>query len=61
MNKTNHRGSSLPRLAVYNLDGVIVASSYKRHASGQVEFWHIRNQKVFTMPIKQFNDQYITK
>ena len=61
MNKTNHRGSSLPRLAVYNLDGTIVATSYQRHASGNIQFWHIKRKQILSMPATEFSKLYITQ
>ena len=59
--KTTHSGSNLPKLAVFNKSGLIVATSYKRHASGQIEFWHFRDSKLLTMPIAQFELQYETR
>lgn len=61
MNKTNHRGSSLPVLAVYNLDGAIVATSYLRHASGKIQFWHIKKKRTLSMSACEFAKRYVTK
>lgn len=58
---TMHSGSNLPKLGVYNLKGVLVATSYKRHASGQIQFWHFRDKKLLTMPMLQFETHYQTR
>ena len=56
--KTNATGSNQPKLAVYNLNGVLVATSYKTLSGGQVQFWHFRDEKTFTMPLEVFNANY---
>lgn len=55
---TNATGSNPPKLAVYNLNGVLVATSYKTLTSGQVQFWHFRDEETFTMPVEVFNANY---
>lgn len=56
--KTNATGSNQPKLAVYNLNGVLVATSYKTLSGGQVQFWHFREQKTLTMSLAVFNANY---
>lgn len=61
MRKTTLSGSNMPKLAVYNLSGLMVATSYKRHASGKIEFWHFRDKRLMTMQKSQFEKIYQTR
>lgn len=58
---TRFTGSNQPQLSVFDLKGVIVASSYKRHASGLIEFWHVRERRQFKINESDFNKLYTTR
>lgn len=58
---TRIKGSDLGTAAVFELDGAIVASSYKRHASGIIEFWNVRDQRTITIKESDFYRRYTTR
>lgn len=58
---TRIKGSYLGCAAVFELNGKIVASSYKRHASGIIEFWSAREQRTIRIKESDFNRRYTTR
>lgn len=58
---TRVKGSNPGQDAVYTLDGVIVASSYQRHASGLIQFWNTREQRTIRINESDFNRRYTTR
>ena len=42
--KTTYTRATTPKSVVYGLNGVMLAMSHRRHASGQIEFWNSRDK-----------------
>ncbi|WP_227430429.1 hypothetical protein [Psychrobacter sp. I-STPA6b] len=54
MIKTHHSGSYRPLQLIKELNGDLVATSYKSTTQGNIEFYHIKRKKMVEMSSRQF-------